>query len=260
MSSIPPPNQEPQQQPGQNPQPNQSNLPTPASLQQVQQWEQQMSAMEQRYNQQTGARYNYQYQSPDETAYGPSVPPLTGAAQSVTGAQQLGRQLAERYGIAGRAPLVDAAGNFNRMPNSADEAAKFQYIGQALANLRAEQNQAQAVAAQQASIGLVQSNARGSLAAMQSGQYQSLAQTYLADTERVASMQPDFSYFIEKEMQERQEKLIRDQMRFQKKQAKYAMWGAIAGAIVGGASGQSMASAGSGAQAGATIGGGFSYY
>jgi len=240
----------------------QGRAPLSSSLEQLQQWQQQMTGLEQRYNQISGN--NYRWQSSSETAQGPGVPPLAQASQSVGGLQQMANQLAERYGIAGRAPIVDAAGNFTRMPEGAEEAVKFQYIAQALANYQSEQVQKRAEAAQAAGIGLVQQRGRGSLATLQQGAYSSLAQTIQADKDRISEMQPDFSYFIEKEMQERQEALMREWMSFQKKQAKYGMIGGIVGGLtglgLGFAGGNPMGGAGAGMQMGQSMGAGMAYY
>jgi len=245
-SNEPPPQQQP---PGRN-------LPQASSLSQLQQWQQQMSSMEQRYSQLTGQ--NYRWQEDSETAHGPGVPPLAQAAQSASGMQQMGNQLAERYGIGGRAPLVDAAGNFNRTPQSAEEGVKFQYIADALANYQAQQAQNRAEATQAAGIGLVQQRGRGSLALLQQGAYQSLAGTIERDKERINNMAPDFSAFIEMEMQNRAEEFQREVMRFQKKQSKYAMIGGIVGMVGGGLLG-GVGGAGAGMQLGSAVGGGMSY-
>lgn len=239
-------------------QPPSQSLPQSGAMQQVEQWNQQMSQLEERYRGLTGR--NYRYASASATAQLPGVPPLQEAAmQGSSGVQGLANQLAERYGIGGRGPIVDPSGNFTRMPNSADEAAKFQYIALALANYRAEQAQRQAVSAQQTGIGLVQSRGRGSLATLQSGAYQSLAETHRADIDRIAAMQPDFSYFIEREMMDRQEALQRDMMAFAKKQQKYAMIGMGIGLLLGGFGG-GMPGAMMGAQAGSQMGAGMAAY
>lgn len=254
MSTNAPPqySQTPQEQGG-----DWRNLPYSASMDQLRQWKQQQIERENQFRALSGSQYRYM--EGDETAHGPGVPPLAQAGQDVQGLQQLANQLADRYGMGGRAPIVDSAGNFTREPNSADEAVKFQYIAQALANYKAEQLQKQAVATQQAGIGLVQSRGRGSLATLVSGQYQSLAQTYQADIGRVSQSVPDFSYYIQKEMMERQERYLAEVKRFQEKQQKYALYGMVIGGVVGFAGG-GIAGAAQGAYVGSQVGQTAAYY
>lgn len=230
----------------------QGRIPMSAMLEQLQGQQQRLSQIEE--------RYGIQHQSAAETAMGAGVPPLEAARQGgAEGVSQLGQQLAERYGVAGRAPLIDQAGNFTREPAGADEAAKFQYIALALANFQAQQKEQQAQAARAAGIGLVQQRGRGSLATLTSGGYESLAGGYERQVERVTSMQPDFSYYIEKEMLERQEAIVEKQLKMQKKQGKYGFIGGILGAGIGLLAG-GPAGMGAGFQMGQNLGAGAAYW
>lgn len=138
------------------------------------------------------------------------------------------RSLAQSYGLAiGRGRIVDEQGNLLITPDQlanasggaetlGSAAVKLQYLSQAARAWQNKQQQAQGIAAIQAGMGQVQSRGRGSLAAMQSGFYQDLADLY-ANQEYEAA---DFSYWVEKEqldiqaqLQRRQEKLARRQAR-----------------------------------------------
>jgi hypothetical protein len=177
-----------------------------------------------------------------------------GAAQEVprpvnpanASVQDLAQYLASSYGIPmGRQQLVDEAGNFTRMPTSADEAAKFNYIAQAVSDQQNRQQQAKSVAALQAEAGLVQTRGRGSLATLQAGTYRALAGQY-GEMQYEAD---DFSYFIQEEFMRRQEELVRRQEKLAKKRRRGGMYGAIAGGIVG------SLVPGIGTMAGAQVGG-----
>lgn len=158
----------------------------------------------------------------------PAPPPSpTPAASSV---QDLANYLAKSYGVElGRKSLVDEQGNFTRMPQGAEEAAKFNYIAQAIADQQNRQQQAKSIAALQTEAGLVQSRGRGSLAALQSGTYRALAGQY-NEMQYVAD---DFSYFIQEDFMRRQEALVRKAEKLAKKRRQGAMIGAIAGGVIG---------------------------
>lgn len=144
-----------------------------------------------------------------------------------TNLNELAQRLAEQYGLSiGRGPLVDENGNFNYTPDQlaaasggaetmGTAAAKMNYISAAIARQQQMQAQQRASSTLQAGIGLVQNRGRGSLAAMQSGMYQSLAGLY-ANQEYEAA---DFSYFIQREQQQIALDIIRRQEKLAKKQA-----------------------------------------
>lgn len=153
---------------------------------------------------------------------------LQGQRMGSTSLDQLGRQLAQSYGLSiGRGQLVDENGNMLMTPDQiagasggsetlGSAAVKLQYISQAIAKQQNEQAQKQGLAAIQTGLGQVQSRGRGSLAAMQSGMYQDMADLYANKQYEAA----DFSYFVQKEQQDialhiqaRQEKLARRQAR-----------------------------------------------
>lgn len=140
----------------------------------------------------------------------------------------IARNLAQRYGLAiGRGRLVDDEGNFLVMPDQlaaasgglmteGEAALKMNFISQALANKRTEQQQRKGIQALQTGLGQVQSRARGSMAALTSGYYQDLADMY-ANKEYEAY---DFSAFIQKEQLEIQQTLQRRAEKLAKKQAR----------------------------------------
>lgn len=151
-------------------------------------------------------------------------------AMGQTSLNQMAKSLAERYGLnVGRGQLVDEYGNMQMTPDQlaaasggsetlGTAAAKMNYISQAITRRQNEEQQQKGVAAIQTGLGQVQSRGRGSMAAMQSGMYQDLADLY-SNKEYEAA---DFSYFIQKEqldmaaeLQRRQESLIRDQAKGQ---------------------------------------------
>jgi hypothetical protein len=157
--------------------------------------------------------------------------------------QQLAQRLAQGYGLPiGKDNIVDASGNFLMTPDQmADQsgmrmgeaAAKMNMVSQALARAQTEQQQQKGIAALQTGVGLVQSRGRGSLAAMQSGFYQDLADMY-SNQEYAAA---DFSYFIEAERFERAEALMRRQEKLSKKSSRFGFVGGIVGGIAGFATG-----------------------
>ena len=172
-----------------------------------------------------------------------------------TNVQQLSQQLAQQYGLAiGRGNLVDAQGNFLMTPDQlaqasgdtvGEAATKMNYIGQAIARQQNQAQQQKGIAALQTGLGQVQSNARGSLASMQSGFYQDLASMYGNQEYQAA----DFSYFIQKEQQDIALQLQKNQQREAEKGsmfgkvlggaaagAAFGPWGALAGGVLGFAS------------------------
>lgn len=197
------------------------------------------------------ATVNQQPQTTAQATLGPPLQLIPGAAPAAPAApdagtgsnnvQQLAQRLAQGYGLAvGKDNIVDEQGNFLMTPDQmaassgmapADAAASMQYLSQAISRQQNEQQQAQGVAALQTGLGQVQSNARGSLASMQSGFYQGLADMY--SNKEYASA--DFSYFIQRDKEAAAAALNRAQV---KQSEKTDVWGAvIGGAAAGGAIG-----------------------
>lgn len=168
-------------------------------------------------------------------ATSPSAPPAT---RGQTSLKTLADQLARQYGIPlGQNGLVDEQGNFQATPDQIAQqsggaitmgaaAARMNLIADAIQRRQQEQQTAKGVAALQSGLGLVQSRGRGSLAAMQSGFYQGLAQMYQSQQYEAA----DFSYFIQKEQLDMQMDMIRRAERLQKKKSRF---GTIAGIGLG---------------------------
>jgi hypothetical protein len=107
---------------------------------------------------------------------------------------------------------VDAQGNFMKTPDQlaslqagsqggdvgmGDVAAKMNYVAQAINDRRVEMEKNKAIASLQAGLGLVQSRGRGSLAALQSGFFQNMAQVYTDPN--LLPEQQDFSSWIQRE-------------------------------------------------------------
>lgn len=174
----------------------------------------------------------------------PTAPQAPQAPQAPVGAggslNQLAQNLAQRYGLpVGREALVDDQGNFLMTPDQVakasggrmsmgDAAARMNYISQAINKQQQSQSRAQGVAAMQTGLGLVQSRGRGSLATMQSGMYQQLAQMYESrDFERA-----DFSYYIQQDLMNQQKEMMR---KAEKKRKKGGVMGAITGGLMLGA-------------------------
>lgn len=148
--------------------------------------------------------------------------------QGTTGGSlnQLARNLAQNYGLSiGNQNLVDAAGNFLMTPEQivassggqetlGTASAKMNMIADAIANRQTQQAQMQGRAASQAGIQLVQDRGRGSLATLQQGAYQHLADMYANQQFEAA----DFNFWIQKEQQDIQMELMRKQEKMQKRQ------------------------------------------
>ena len=168
-----------------------------------------------------------------------------------TSLESIARNLATRYGLPiGRGRIVDDQGNFLYTPEQladasggqltmGEAAAQMNYISQALANYKNEKQQKLGIAAMQTGLGQVQQRGRGSMASMQSGFYQGLADLY-ANQEYEAA---DFSYYIQKEQLEIQQELQRRYERQVKKQARGMFWSGVAITVVGLLSGNSGAAA-----------------
>jgi hypothetical protein len=155
---------------------------------------------------------------------------------------QLANRLAQQYGLPiGQGGLVDAAGNFLMTPEQIAKtsggtvteggaAASMNLIAEAMQKQQQEQQMYKSQAALQTGVGLVQSRARGSLAAMQSGFYQNLAELYQQQQYEAA----DFSYWIQREQAQKQEDLMRRAEKLAKKQARGAFGGSLLQGIAGG--------------------------
>ncbi len=157
-----------------------------------------------------------------------------------TGTTSLGalaQSLAQNYGLPiGRGGLVDEQGNFLMTPDQivagsggqetlGSAAAKMNYIAQAITREQNQRQQQKGIAAIQTGMGLVQSRGRGSLAAMQSGFYQDLADLYSNQEFESA----DFSYFIQKEQMD-------NALELERMRLKQAEKGSFLSGILGGAS------------------------
>ncbi len=160
-----------------------------------------------------------------------------------TNVQQMARNLAQNYGLAiGRGNIVDAQGNFLVTPDQlasasgdtiGETAAKMNYVSQALARQQTEQQQQKGIAAIQTGLGQVQERGRGSLASLQTGLYQDLADLYSNQEYQAA----DFSYFIQKEQMDIAQEMMRRQEKLAKKQSRMGFVGGIGMGIAGIASG-----------------------
>jgi hypothetical protein len=235
MSSIPPPNQQqpqPQQAPAQPAQQQNQGLP-PTGLQQ------QLASLNQFYSGvQTAGQGTKGFGGLGFNVRGQQF--AAAQAQNDQGAldqdmeigstsiDAMARNLAQRYGMPiGRGRLVDDNGNFLMTPQQiadasggavtlGEAAAQMNYIGQALANKKNEEQQQKGISALQAGLGQVQSRGRGSLAAMMSGYYEGIADLY-ANQEYEAA---DFSFYIQKEQLDIQRELQRRAEKLQKKQGQ----------------------------------------
>jgi len=163
----------------------------------------------------------------------------TGAGPTgATDLNGLARTLADSYGLPiGGGNLVDASGNFLMTPDQlaaasggqvtqGEAAAKMNYIAEAIQRQQQQQELKKSEAALQTGLGLVQSNARGSMAAMQSGMYEGLANLYQNQQHDAA----DFSFFIQQEQLEIQMEMQRRAEEMAKKQSRGAFIGGVLGA------------------------------
>lgn len=176
--------------------------------------------------------------------------PQQSTGYGATSLSALSRKLATSYGLQiGRNDLVDAQGNFMMTPDqlakqsggretSGSAAAKFNLIADAIQRQQQEGQTRKSEAALQTGLGLVQSRGRGSLAAMQSGFYQSLSSLYQSQQYQAA----DFSYFIQAEQFQQAQDILNKQLKLQKKGGLGGAIGGIAGAIFGGPGGAAVGS------------------
>ena len=154
---------------------------------------------------------------------------------------QLATTMAKDLGLPiGRGRIVDEEGNFLMTPEQiantsggkvtkGEAAAIMNQIAQGVSKRQTLQGQKQGIAAIQTGLGQVQSRARGSLAAMQSGFYQDLADLYSNQEFETA----DFSYWIQKEQMEVARELQRRAERAAKKKGGFG--GFVKGALKVGA-------------------------
>ena len=121
------------------------------------------------------------------------------------GLQDMAEQMARNYGLNfSRGSLVDNEGNFQMTPDQLAAgggdmdliAADMNRISQAINDRQVEMQQDKATAALQAGLGTTQARGRGSLAALQSNFYQSMAQNYTDPN--LLPEQQDFSFWIQK--------------------------------------------------------------
>jgi hypothetical protein len=177
------------------------------------------------------------------------VPPGVAQPQpggvGTTSLGNLAQQLAQSYGLPiGKGGLVDEQGNFLMTPDQlaaasggqetmGSAAAKMNYISQAITQEQNRRQQQKGIAAIQTGLGLVQERGRGSLAAMQSGFYQDLADLYSNQEYEAA----DYSYFIQKEQLDIQQSIARDLRKAAEKKSKFGGIGGAIGAIAGGLTG-----------------------
>lgn len=156
--------------------------------------------------------------------------------QGTNSLQQMANKLASQYGLqVGRGNLFDESGNPMQTPEQlamasggaetmGTAAAKMQYIADAIAKQQTMDAQDKGIETLQAGIGLVQSRARGSAAALQSGLYSQMASQY-ANQEYESA---DFGYYIQREQQLIEQEL---QRKARKQAKKNAIGGVVAGVI-----------------------------
>lgn len=178
------------------------------------------------------------------TGQQPTQQQPSGATGTVgsTSIQQLARNLAQQYGLnIGRGNLVDEHGNFLMTPDQmsgssqghgqglADNAAKMNYISSAIANQQNREQQQKGIAAIQTGLGQVQKRGRGSLASLQTGLYQDLADLYTNQDAQTT----DFSYYIQQGMFYQAQHTAHRARKSAKKTARYQMIGSAIGAAAG---------------------------
>ena len=234
MPTQPPPQNQPGQPgQGQAPQPPQQGGLPPTGLQQ------QLAGIQQMQQAGTQQGVNAQGQQfamaqQQGGAGGQALPsPQTQGSNSL---QNMANKLASQYGLeVGRGNLFDASGNPLQTPEQlamasggaetmGTAAAKMQYIADAIAKQQTMDAQQKGIETLQSGIGLVQSRARGSAAALQSGLYSQMASQY-ANQEYESA---DFGYYIQREQQLIEQEL---QRKARKQAKKNAIGGVVAGVI-----------------------------
>ena len=143
----------------------------------------------------------------DPNGFGGQGGPLGAGQYGRSSLNDMAERMAASYGLDfGRGSLIDADGNFLMTPDQlaannpgmdlGDVAANMNRISQAVNDRRIDQQQNKATAALQTGMGQLQQRGRGSLAALQSGFFQSMAQNYT--NPNLLPEQQDFSYWIQK--------------------------------------------------------------
>jgi hypothetical protein len=266
-----------QQQFGQQPQQQMGGMGAPSAMGATQQpagqglpptgLQQQLNSLNQTYSQVGGMRgigYDVRGQQAQQAQGMQGQGQLQGQQMmGSTSLDSMARNLAQNYGLAiGRGRLVDDQGNLLMTPEQlanasggADTlgtaAAKMNFISQAIAKKQNEMQQQKGIAAIQTGLGQVQSRGRGSLAAMQSGFYQDLADLYSNQQYEAA----DFSYWIQKEQLDMQSELQRRAEKLAKKQARGQFIGGLALGTAGLFTGNFALAAGGYGQAAGSAGG-----
>lgn len=183
-------------------------------------------------------------------AAGGAAPATTTPTGGATSIQALAQNLAQQLGLPiGRGKLVDDQGNFLMTPDQvalaggarpgygglgqamSTTAAKMGFISSAIANEQNRQQQRKGIAAISTGLGQVQKRGRGSLASMQSGLYQDLADLYSNQEYEAA----DFSYFIQQGMMNEAATRAHRARKSARKIARYQLIGSIVGGVAGAA-------------------------
>lgn len=199
-----------------------------------------IGGLEQQYGIQTGRA------APGAQMAQPTQP--QGSTMGSGSLNNMAQQLARSYGLpmGSSGQMVDPYGNITYQPQSEEEMVKLQMISDAIYNKQIQDSHAKGVAAQQAGMGLVRDRGRGSLALMQSGMYENLANMY-ANQE---FQQADYTLMIQQSQLRRREALEERARREAKKSRKWGAIGSLVGGIAGFAIGGPM-----GASIGAGVGG-----
>jgi hypothetical protein len=175
---------------------------------------------------------------------------------------QLAKTLATSYGLAlPRGDIVDEQGNFLVTPDQlasasggkesmGTAAAKMNYIADAIQRQQQQAELQKSEAALATGAGLVGKRGRGSLAMLQEGTYNNIAQLYQSQQHKAA----DFSYFIEKEKLDLQQQILSRQEKLAKKQARGQFITGLGMVATGILSGNAALAVGGGAQAGGSAG------
>jgi hypothetical protein len=184
-----------QQQPGQSP--SMGSVPglPPTAL------AMQMQSLNDEYARAQGADGGMQAMGMQAGALGGAGKPVN-ADYARSSLQDMAERLAKGYGLQfGRGSLVDEFGQFQQTPDQlaaggdvSNTAASMNQISEVMNQRRIEQQQNKATASLQAGAGLLQQGGRGSLAALQSGFYQAMAQNYT--NPNLLPEQQDFNYWI----------------------------------------------------------------
>jgi hypothetical protein len=129
-------------------------------------------------------------------------------------------------------------------------AAKMNYIADAIQRQQQQAELQKSEAALATGAGLVGKRGRGSLAMLQEGTYNNIAQLYQNQQHKAA----DFSYFIEKEKLDLQQQILARQEKLAKKQARGQFITGLGMVATGILTGNAGLAVGGGAQAGGSAG------